>query len=103
MLRLFNCLLLAVTVGLCLGAPTAMATSQPHAAVGQPMTGGHMDDCAPAGGAMAVCTSCNAILPPAPAISPVRYTAPAVYAERTDRPHHGAVLTPDPPIPRREA
>lgn len=103
MLRLLTCLLLAVTVGLCLGAPTAMATPQPHGAMGQSMAGGHMDDCEPAGEAMAVCTSCNAILPPAPVISPVRYTAPAVYAERTDRPYHGAVLTPDPPIPRAEA
>lgn len=103
MLRLLTCLLLAVSVGLCLGAPTAMATPQPHPALGQPMAGGHMDDCAPAGGAMAVCTSCNAILPPAPAISPVRYTAPAIYAERTVRLHLGAVLAPDPPVPRREA
>lgn len=102
MLRLLTCLVLAVTVGICLGASTAMASPQPQAAMGQATTGGHRDDCAPSG-AMAVCTSCNAILPPAPAISPVRYTTPAVYAERSDRLHLSAVLAPDPPIPRLEA
>lgn len=98
-LRLLTRLILAVTVGLCLGTPSAMAAPARSAAMSIPAHGGHMDDCAPTG-AIAGCTSCNAILPPSPAISPVRYVAPATYAAQADDSHPQFLRKPDPPIPR---